>query len=245
MKKLISPLKSLMVMIVAGLSLSACSKKVEQPALPEPQIVMATPYGTAWLVDQYGHTTKSYDGITVTISGNGIYRNTTTNREGRFEFKELPAGNYRIAYEKDGYESTVQMASVSGNNYVPIAILGPKATHQIFVQDARMDDDKIVINMSSLPVAGSGTPIGYIVFASNNPDVDATNAPYARPNNAEVLVDQYLKVSELQEKGIDINAPVYLALYPKTYNATKSDDNGLVGFPTMNVKGKKVVQVIK
>ncbi|MEI8109457.1 MAG: carboxypeptidase-like regulatory domain-containing protein [Chitinophagia bacterium] len=245
MKKLITPLKSLMVLLVASLSLSACSKKVEQPELPAPQTVMATPYGTAWLVDKYGHLENNYEGINVNISGNGINRNTTTGRDGRFEFKEIPAGNYRVTYEKDGYESTVQMATVFGYDYIQVAVLGPKATHEIFIEEARIQNDKIVLNMTSNPVAASTKPIGYIVFASNSPNVDVNNALYFRATNAEVLIDQNLSLSEIQKSGIDVDAPIYLALYPKTFYVSQSNDHGLKDFPTINKQGKKVIQVIK
>lgn len=245
MKKFISPLAFLMVMMMATVTMSACSKKVEQPVAPVQENNLASPYGSAWLVDQYGSLTNNYEGITVTISGNGITMQTTTAKDGRFDFKNIPAGTYRVAYQKEGFDATVQMATVSGYNYIPIAILGPKAPHEIFIQEARIQSDKILMNMSSNPVAGAFTPIGYIVFASNSPEVSATNAQYSRPNNAGVLVDQYLNISDLQKSGIDINATIYLALYPKTFNATQSNDNGVITFPTINIAGKKVATVIK
>jgi|GEM_PF-5156211 len=245
MKKLISPLSFLMVMMIATLSMSACSKKVEQPIVPVQENNLANPYGTAWLVDQYGSLTNNYEGITVTITGNGVSMKTTTAKDGRFDFKNIPAGTYRVSYQKEGFESTVQMATVSGYQYITNAILGPKATHEIFIQEARIQSDKILMNMSSNPAAGAITPIGYIVFASNSPEVSATNAQYFRPTNAGVLSDQYLDLPELQKSGIDINATIYLALYPKTFNATQSNDNGVITFPTINLAGKKVATVIK
>lgn len=245
MKKFTSPLAFLMVMMMATVTMSACSKKVEQPVAPVQETNKANPNGIAWLADQYGKFTNNYEGVTVSITGNGISMNTTTAKDGTYEFKNIPAGTYRVAYEKEGFEPTVQMATVSGFSYIPLAILGPKATHEIFIQEARVQSDKILMNMSSNPVAGALTPIGYIVFASNSPEVSAENAQYSRPTNARVLSDQYLNLSDLQESGIDTNATIYLALYPKTFNATQSNDNGVITFPTINIAGKKVATVIR
>lgn len=245
MKKLISPLSFLMVMMVATLSMSACSKKVEQPVMPVQETNLTSTYGTVWLVDQYGSYTNNYEGIEVSITGNGISMKTTTAKDGRFDFKNIPTGTYRVAYQKEGFDSTVQMATVSGYQYIKQAILGPKATHEIFIQEARIQSDKILMNMSAIPEAGAITPIGYIVFASNSPDVSSTNAQYSRPTNAGVLSDQYLDLPDLQKSGIDINATIYLALYPKTFRATQSNDNGVITFPTINLAGKKVATVVK
>ncbi len=44
-------------------------------------------------------------GVTVTIQGTDYSDSTETDEDGYYEFKNLPAGLYTLAYEKDGYET--------------------------------------------------------------------------------------------------------------------------------------------
>ena len=97
--------------------------------------------------------------------------------------------------------------------------------------------------MSAIPAPAKFKHTGYMVFASNNPDVSAGNAPYSVSYRSENITEQYLEVDQLIKSGININAPIYLALYPNTFNVTKSNVDGVITYPALKLEGKKVITV--
>ena len=243
MKKINTTLALLFVLVISGFGITSCSKKIEQPVVPVQENTNSTPYGTVWLVDKYGALSSNNAGVTVTLIGNNINLTTTSGVDGRYQFKDVPAGKYLLEYSKDGFASSALTTTVKGYFYVGSSILGPVAEHDIFITDATKAFNKIVMKMSAIPAPAKFKPTGYLVFASNHPDVSAGNAPYFSANNSENITEQYLEVENLLKAGIDINAPIYLAVYPNTFNVTASNVDGVINFPTIKLSGKKVISV--
>jgi hypothetical protein len=243
MKKINTTLALLFVLVIAGCTFTSCSKKVEQPALPIQENTNSTPYGSVWLVDKYGNLSGNNSGVTVTLKGENVTMQTTSGINGRFEFKDVPAGKYLLEYSKEGFAPSSKTTSVKGNFYVEQTILGPVAQHDIFITDATLAFNKIIMKMDAFPTPGKNKAAGYLVFVSNNPDVSAENAPYYRSTNSEVIDEQYLEVDKLIKAGINMNTPIYLAVYPNTFLATPSDIDGFVTFPTIKLSGKKIITV--
>ncbi|MBI1692736.1 MAG: hypothetical protein FYV88_4590, partial [Bacteroidetes bacterium] len=223
----------------------SCSKKVEQPAIPVQESTNSTPYGTVWLVDKYGELSSNNSGVKVTLTGNNVNLSVLSGVDGRFQFNDVPEGKYLMQFSKEGFATTAKTTTVKGYFYTGSTILGPIATHDIFITDATLAFNKIILQMSALPAPAKYKPTGYLVFASNNPDVSAENAPYASSNNSENITEQYLDVDQLVKAGINMNAPIYLALYPNTFNVTKSNVDGIITYPTIKLEGKKSITVNK
>jgi len=243
MKKINTTLALLLVLVIAGFSITSCSKKVEQPALPIQENTNSSPYGSVWLVDKYGNLAGNNSGVTVTLKGENVTLQTTSGINGSFEFKDVPAGNYLLEYRKEGFAPSSRTTSVKGNFYVTQTILGPVAEHDIFITDATLAFNKIIMKMNAFPTPGKNKAAGYMVFVSNNPDVSAYNAPYYQSTNSEVIDEQFLEVEKLIKAGINMNDSIYLAVYPNTFNVTPSDSNGVVTFPAIKLSGKKIITV--
>ena len=243
MKKINTTLALLLVLVIAGFTFTSCSKKVEQPAIPVQESTNSTPYGTVWLVDKYGELSSNNSGVKVTLTGNNVNVSVLSGVDGRFQFNDVPEGKYLIQFSKEGFATTAQTTTVKGYFYTGSAILGPIATHDIFITDATLAFNKIVMQMSAIPAPAKFKHTGYMVFASNNPDVSAGNAPYSVSYRSENITEQYLEVDQLIMSGININAPIYLALYPNTFNVTKSNVDGVITYPALKLEGKKVITV--
>jgi hypothetical protein len=74
--------------------------------------------GFVYTHDEYGNVLENHDNVLVTALGTGRF-STKTDRNGRFEFKGLPAGTYEINMEKEGFGTMKQFG---------VQHLGGKAT---------------------------------------------------------------------------------------------------------------------
>ena len=54
-----------------------------------------------------------------------------------------------------------------------------------------------------------------------------------------------LNKMRMKISAIGINAPIYLALYPNTFNVTKSNVDGVITYPALKLEGKKLMTVNK
>lgn len=245
MKKINTTLALLFVLVIAGFSITACSKKIEQPVVPVQETTTSSPSGAVWLLDEFSNVANNNSGVTVKLTGENISLETISGENGRFEFKNIPEGKYLLEFSKVGYAPSAKTVTVKGYAYVGLSVLGPVAQHDIFITDATLASDKIIMKMDAFPAPSKYKPSGYLLFVSNNPDVSVGNAPFYRSSNSEVIDEQYVEVDKLIKAGIDMNAPIYIAVYPNTHFVTPSDVDGVITFPAIKLSGKKVISVKK
>lgn len=95
--------KSALTFVIAFLFILpfSCTKEVTVPDL-EGSLV-----GFVYTYDEYGNLLENHDNVLVTAIGTGIYT-TKTDKNGRYEFKGLPAGTYEIDMEKEGFGTMKQ-----------------------------------------------------------------------------------------------------------------------------------------
>ena len=86
--------------------------------------------------------------VTVTITGNNVSNNTTTDDDGYYEFTGLAAGSYTLTYEKEGYKAQSQDISL----------------------EAGETKELEVVTMEEVVM---GTIYGYVVNIQGNPIEDA------------------------------------------------------------------------
>ncbi len=86
--------------------------------------------------------------VTVTITGNNVSSNTTTDDDGYYEFTGLAAGSYTLTYEMEGYKAQSQEISL----------------------DAGETKELEVVTMEEVVM---GTIYGYVVNIQGNPIEDA------------------------------------------------------------------------
>jgi hypothetical protein len=79
----------------------SCTKTVTVPDL-EGSLV-----GFVFTYDEYGNLLENHDNVLITTLGTGNYT-TKSDKNGRFEFKGLPAGTYDIELEKEGFGTMKQ-----------------------------------------------------------------------------------------------------------------------------------------
>jgi hypothetical protein len=223
----------------------SCTKKTEVPETTPINQNNNYAFGTVLLLDKYGDLESNHSGIKVIMEGNGITRELVTGNNGRFEFKEIPAGQYTFTYIKDGVASGGQTAEISKYKSIPTIYLGPVAEHIFVVDKVAIQNDDIRLYMTSFPAPASKEPVGYMIFASNSSDVSAGNAPFYKSRRSEFLDFQTVTLAELQKAGIDTNATIYLAIYPNTNSVSPSIINGVINFPALNLSAKKVVSINK
>ncbi|MCA6494136.1 MAG: hypothetical protein IM564_03090 [Chitinophagaceae bacterium] len=245
MKKLISLLQ--LTVVIAGFStlLVSCSKSSEIPESIVENQNRNYAYGNVTVLDKYGKLTGNNSGVKVTIEGNGISKEVITGNDGKYEFMQVPAGNYQLSFFKEGLAFSGKPVEVKGYTGVSSTFIGPVAEHLLVIDKATIQGQEIQLIMTSNPTPASKQPVGYTVFASNSSDVSAGNAPYYRTTSSEVLDVQTISLEVLEKAGINTNATIHLAIYPTTSGVSTSNVNGVISFPAINLSGKKVISVKK
>ena len=243
MKKFFTLLQVSILLVGMSSLMISCTKKTELPDTTPINQNNNYALGTVLLLDKYGTLEKNHSGIKVIMEGNGITREMITGINGRFEFMEIPAGQYTFTYIKDGVATSGQTTEVSKYKNIPTIYLGPVAEHILVVDKVAVQNDDIQLYMTSFPAPASSQHVGYIVFASNSSDVSAGNAPFSMSRRSEFLDIQTVSLTELRKAGVDTNATIYLAIYPNTNSVSPSNINGVINFPAINVSGKRVVTI--
>jgi hypothetical protein len=245
MKKLLSLLQ--LTVVIAGFStlLVSCTKNAMVPAPIIENLNKSWAFGNVTVLNKYGKLTGDNAGVKVSIEGNGISREQITNSTGRFEFKEIPAGTYQLTFQKEGLVVIGKPIEVNGYTAATSTFIGPVAEHLLVIDSAIVHHEEIQLSMTSYPAPASKQPVAYTVFASNNSDVSAGNAPYYSTQSSQVLDVQTISLRDLQNAGINTNATIHLAIYPTTLGVSTSNVNGMISFPAINLSGKKIISVNK
>jgi len=152
MKKLISLLQ--LTVVIAGFStlLVSCSKSSE---MPEPIVENQNrnyAYGNVTVLDKYGKLTGNNSGVKVTIEGNGISREVITGNDGKYEFMQVPAGNYQLSFFKEGLAFSGKPVEVKGYTGVSSTFIGPVAEHLLVIDKATIQGQEIQLIMTVLDV---------------------------------------------------------------------------------------------
>jgi len=95
------------------------------PPLPSPSPAVSPSPANEGIVFGfvYDENDNPLKGVTVTITGNDVSNSTTTNNDGYYEFNGLPAGSYTLTYEKDGYQTQTQEASLEAGETKEIEVV--------------------------------------------------------------------------------------------------------------------------
>jgi outer membrane receptor for ferrienterochelin and colicin len=151
-------------------------------------------------------------GATVTLSGNGPARRTTSDRTGHFAFASLPAGTYVISVNAPGY------TALSGKT-VAIAN-GTEAAVNVTLP---------VAQVSSLTEIGQVTANGAQALSTNAaPTVDIAAQPYAQAGVTGVsdILSEQLSTTVYPILGGGLNAPAVVALRGPDPSETLVDVDG-------------------
>lgn len=82
--------------ILLALSLSGCKDTITQPDLSGDMV------GYVLTFDEFGAVLDNHENVVVTAKGRFSAK---TDRDGRFEFKNIPAGTYELDFDKPGFGS--------------------------------------------------------------------------------------------------------------------------------------------
>lgn len=81
---------------VVALVLTGCRKTITEPDLAGSLV------GFVYTFDEYASLLEDHSNVRVTAVGSGQF-STHSDKLGRFEFKDLPAGTYELIFEKAGF----------------------------------------------------------------------------------------------------------------------------------------------
>jgi hypothetical protein len=90
-----------LILILFALGVAGCRKTITQPDLTGSLV------GYIFAFDEYATLLDDHGNIKVTALGKGQF-STRSDKNGRFEFKDLPAGTYELHIEKDGFGTLKQ-----------------------------------------------------------------------------------------------------------------------------------------
>jgi hypothetical protein len=179
-------------------------------------------------------------GVTITIEGTSF--TTTTNANGAWEVKGLPAGTYTITYGKPGYFTEKVEgfqfvgggdAYVSGHRYarelqlrqIPTWTFGQIEARRTTLDSAH-DVGMIRIQGAMTPLAcGPGNYRTAWIFFNDNSNVSSTvhkNSFEISPDGGTQL-DYPINTSTLHELGFASGATVYAIAYPTSYVQSNRD----------------------
>jgi hypothetical protein len=132
--------------------------------------------GFVRLVDEFGNESEDKSGIKVSLDG---VSNTTTSNIGRYEFQDVPAGTYKLIYEKPGYgpHKRFSYQFIGGN--VPAfvdetALYEPPDIEVLGIETSFVNNR---INISCTITAAQRYKLH--IFFSKTPDVSDLNYSYS------------------------------------------------------------------
>jgi outer membrane cobalamin receptor len=151
-------------------------------------------------------------GATVTLSGNGPSRQSTSDRAGRFSFAGLTPGTYVVSVTAPGYAAlSGKTVSIGGAIATALTVTLPRA------------------QVSSLTTIGQVTANGAQTLSTNAaPTLDIAAQPYAQAGvtrTSDILTDQ-LSTTVYPILGGGLNAPAVVALRGPDPSETLVDVDG-------------------
>jgi hypothetical protein len=172
--------------------------------------------GFVSLVDESGNEIEDKSGVNVSMEG---LANTITNNIGRYEFSDVPAGTYKIIYDKTGYGTYKRFnyQFIGGNvpAVVPETSLFVLPDIEILSLDISFEDNRIYVS-GTIPVTNQ---LAFQIFINDNPDVSnlkhnhytslAMYCCIARTNFSQVI--------NLSDTPYSPGDTIYLAVYFRNY----------------------------
>jgi hypothetical protein len=236
MKKMTAILATLLMTIII---LPSCSKSIDQVTTENissgnlPNKVN----GQVFSVDAYGVLQNNNAQVRVTMANTAFKADTTTNDQGQFILERIPAGNYTVTFQKEGYADYQNIVKVeAGKPMVTIKapVLGPVATHRVLFDHVAMTDSGLTVSVNSDPAPSKNRPVAYRIFLNNDGPADhqhyAAQMRFSTQTGGDMAI---LTPAELKAMGIQ-PGQVHLTVYADTFNATEGWVNGMVNFPTLN-----------
>ena len=109
--------------------------------------------------DVFGYVSDSYgdalQGVTVSIVGNSFSNRTETNADGYYEFTNLAAGYYTLAYEKEGYQTDTLDINLKENDVQDLGTLTLGKTVQTTISGYVVDEDENALQGVTVTIEGS------------------------------------------------------------------------------------------
>lgn len=119
------------------------------PTLPQ------IPGGTS---DVFGYVSDSdgdaLQGVTVSIVGNSFSNRTETNADGYYEFTNLAAGYYTLAYEKEGYQTDTLDINLKENDVRNLGTLTLGKTVQTTISGSVVDAGENALQGVTVTIEG-------------------------------------------------------------------------------------------
>jgi hypothetical protein len=127
------------------------------------------------LIDEFGNEIEDKSGVNVSIDG---LENTLTNDNGRFEFTDVPAGTYKLIYNKTGYGSYKRFSYQFIGGNVP-AMVNETALYEI--PDIEVKSLDVIFEDNRIKISVTITETNayrFHIFFHDNSDVTNQNFGY-------------------------------------------------------------------
>lgn len=174
--------------------------------------------GFVKLTNEIGNEIDDKSGVNVSIDG---LANTMTNNNGRFEFKNVPAGTYKLIYDKPGYGSHKRFSYQFIGGNVP-ALLDETTLYElpnIEIQslDISFKDDRI--NISG--IISDTRAYRFHVFFNNSSDVSNLNYDYSFfTSRSSGTITQFSNSIDVFDTPYTKGDKIYLVIYFYNYHDT-------------------------
>jgi len=232
-----NPGKYLLVLLISGGFLWACTKKADGitgPAGPQGPAGANSGYkasaitGYVDLYDQYANALPSAPGITVSTFRGDTLVTSTTDSTGKFALPALPPGNYDLLFKKAGCDSLKTHVVHSGGDedkFIGIVQMWQSQTTKITGEDFTYLQsvfahpgvfDVISFNVYfDGPAQNSGTQRNFSFYFSKSPDVSTDNYSESNIFNSTVTSTNQYNLQYFASSGVNFNKGD--TVYVKTY----------------------------
>lgn len=147
--------------------------------------------------------------VTVTINGNNVFNNTTTDNDGYYEFNRLAAGIYTITYELEGYKDQSQGISLEAGETKELevvtmeeVVLGTIYGYVVNIRGYPIEDARVRLKGVRTKVSKrtASDAEGFFEFTDLGADTYLLFAKKKRFKKAKVTV----RLKEREDKEIEI-----------------------------------------
>lgn len=169
--------------------------------------------GFVSLIDETGNGVEDKSGVNVSIEG--LARSAKTNKEGRFELSNVPAGTYNIIYEKNGYGLYKRFGYQFIGGNIPALLQETVLYEQPTIEIQNLD---ISFNDNMISISGEITESKYFTvqtFINDSSNVSNVNYDYTtyRQTYSGWAYTQFSQQIYLSETPYSLGDKIYLVVY--------------------------------
>jgi hypothetical protein len=193
LNKLIPVIVTVLALIATG-----CKNTITQPDLTGSLV------GFVYTFDEYANLQDDHSKVIVTALGMDHF-STRTDKNGRFEFKDLPAGTYELNFEKEGFGTLKQFG---------IQHLGGKPTILGMSFDQSINGSAFFIyRMPTIEIANlsieKDTLTAELVFSTATPEFHTLQVYYSNKETFETSEAQLVNLVFLEKKNNLYKGKIY------------------------------------